>query len=405
MRTQYALGGHILDPHDARFHDALALAHRDRERPECLCAPSETGGVPMYIARIRDRFHVKRMPGTGPDHAPDCPSWCPPPEVSGLSAVLGTAVCDQPDLGTTRLGLGFALTRRGTRAPDGASSSDTAPDTGSQLSLRGLLHYLWDEAGLTRWTPVLAGKRHWGVVRARLLDAAETKSAKGHPLTDLLYIPETFSSTRKSEIAARRATALARLTGRDGQRKLMLLIGEVKAIRPTRFGRSAVIIKHLPDFPLLLDRDLHAHLERTFATELQLRQALSDSHLILLATFTLSQVGLALADAAAMMTVTRDWIPFETVTEYALIGALTAQRRRFVKSLRYMLAHTAPIATAVLADTTPPTACYITDTHHPAPDSSPLTPWIWNTTTAVNVPPLPAAEAPDAVVDTTQPRG
>ena len=46
-------------------------------------------GVEMYVARLGDGYIVKRMPDTGSHHAPDCPSYEPPAEFSGLGQVLG----------------------------------------------------------------------------------------------------------------------------------------------------------------------------------------------------------------------------------------------------------------------------------------------------------------------------
>jgi len=42
-------------------------------------------------------YIVKRMPDTGSQHAPDCPSCEPPPQFSGLGQVLGSAIHRRPD--------------------------------------------------------------------------------------------------------------------------------------------------------------------------------------------------------------------------------------------------------------------------------------------------------------------
>ena len=303
--------------------------------------------------------------------------------------------------------LGFALTRNPARAAPGdrGEHADTDEGTGTRhrLTLRGVLYYLWDEAGLTRWTPALSGKRHWGLIRTLLLQAADSKVAKGRPLTDYLYIPETFSSTRKPEIAARRATALHRLLSPARSRRMMLLIGEVKDIRPARFEQHAVIVKHLPDFPVLVDDSLTAQLRARFATEFAVRQAISDSHLILACTFTLSPAGVAVAQEAAVMTVTRDWIPFDTISDHLLLSTLAQQRRRYVKSLRYLLPASAPITCLVLTDTDPPTPCYLIDNHHNEQPNTTGPHWIWNTSTNAHIPPLPPTGSGRATFGSREP--
>jgi len=392
----YTLDGHTLDLLGETGQRVLADIHRDpARRPGCACNPSEDGGVPMYVARIGDRYYLKRMPGTGPEHAPGCGSWSPPAELSGLAPLLGSAIHQDPEGGTTGLDLGFALTRNPARAAAGARGDRTDTDEGtgasSRLSLRGVLHYLWDEAGLTRWTPALSGKRHWGMIRARLLQAADSAVAKGRPLTDYLYIPETFSSTRKPEIAGRRTIALHRLSSSARSRRLMLVIGEVKDIRAARFEQHVVIVKHLPDFPILIDGDLHTQMRARFATELALRQAIADSHLVLIGTFTLSPAGVAVADQVALMSLSADWIPFESISEHTLLEILAAQGRRYIKSLRYLTPAAASLASVVLSDTDPPTACYLTDTHQEEPADPGIPQWIWNISTDLRLPPLPPA--------------
>jgi len=60
------------------------------------------------------------------------------------------------------------------------------------------------------------------------------------------------------------------------------------------------------------------------------------------------------------MTVTDNWIPFETILDKTIINTLTESSRRFTKGLRYNLSESKPLASVVLTDTAPlPTAMYI----------------------------------------------
>lgn len=148
----YLFGTRRLSSEDKGFTQALAAAHADRLRPKCLCL---VHGIEMYVARLGEGFIAKRMPGTGSRHAPDCPSYEPPLEASGLGQVLGTAIQEDPATGETTLKLGFSLSKLGGRTamPAPGNPSDSVASDGSRLSLRGLLHYLWDQAELTRWHP------------------------------------------------------------------------------------------------------------------------------------------------------------------------------------------------------------------------------------------------------------
>ena len=203
----YSIAGQQFDTDSPGFAEAIAWAHGAHHRPRCLCLRSDDRrGVEMYVARLGDGFIVKRMPNTGCRHAPECPSYEPPAEFSGLGQVLGSAIVEDPATGETTLKLDFSMSRIAGRSsvPVGGSTSDRVATDGTRLSLRGLLHYLWDQAELTHWHPGFAGKRSWAVVRKHLLQAAENKVARGEALRARLYIPEVFYVEERDSINARR---------------------------------------------------------------------------------------------------------------------------------------------------------------------------------------------------------
>lgn len=138
----------------------------------------------------------------------------------------------------------------------------------------------------------------------------------------------------------------------------MILIGEVKAIEPARFGHK-LVIKHLPDAPLMLDDDLHRRMFRRFADELELWQADDDGHLIVIATFTVGRTGLASVQELSLAMTDEHWLPYESAADKLLLDTAIAARRRFTKSLRYNLAATQAMASLVLTDTEIPTAAYL----------------------------------------------
>ena len=189
--SAYLVGSRRFETDSPEFAEAIASAHAAHHRPGCLCL---VDGVEMYVARLGDGFIVKRMPNTGSHHAPDCPSYEPPAEFSGLGQVLGSAISEDTVTGETSLKLGFSMSKVSGRStmPAAGSAGDSVATDGTKLSLRGLLHYLWDQAELTRWHPGFAGKRTWGTVRKHLLQAAENKIARGDSLRSRLYIPEHY---------------------------------------------------------------------------------------------------------------------------------------------------------------------------------------------------------------------
>lgn len=345
----YLFGNRRLGSDDGGFADALAAAHADRVRPKCLCLVQ---GIEMYVARLGEGFIVKRMPGMGSRHAPDCSSYEPPPEASGLGQVLGSAIKEDPATGETALRLGFSMSKLGARAtiPAPGSPSDSVVSDGSKLSLRGLLHYLWDQAELTRWQPGFAGKRSWGTVRKHLLLAAENKVARGEALRSRLYIPEPFSIEQRDALNARRVAHWSHAVATPGKpHHLMLLIGEVKEIVPARYGYKAVI-KHVPDQAFALDGQLYCRLGRRFDAELAVWASADTVHMIVIATFGVSDAGIPAIGEMSLMPVTPQWLPIEDSFERQLVERLVADGRGFIKGLRYNLHRDQCLASATLTD-------------------------------------------------------
>jgi hypothetical protein len=306
----------------------------------------------MYIARLGEGFVVKRMPETGSQHAPGCLSFESSEDASGRSALLASAIREDPGTGLTALRLDFSLSTGigHSTPPCPGSAGTTAKTRGSKLSLIGLLHYLWEQAGLTRWQPSFAGKRSWGVVRRRLREVAAHQTVRGQPLLGRLYVPEPFSTEHRDAICARRSAQWAATAeGRGAQRPRMLLIGEVKELSAARHGFKTVV-KHAPDLSFMIDEHLFRQLERKFAQQLGLWSATDDIRMVVIATFSTAGSGVPLLAELSLMPTTRDWLPVESIFENLLIGRLVAEERRFLKGLRYDLRSDVPIAAATLTD-------------------------------------------------------
>ena len=348
----YKVGGQRFEPTSRGFVEAIANAHATHHRPRCMCLME---GVEMYVARLagtNEGFIVKRMPNTGSHHATDCPSYEPPPESSGLGQVLGSAITEDPATGETTLKLDFSMSKIAGRSamPTTGGDSDSVTSTGTKLSLRGLLHYLWDQAELTRWQPGFAGKRTWSTVRKHLLLAAENKIARGDSLRSRLYIPEVFSVDLRDAINAKRMAQWSQAIAAPGKpQHLMLLIAEVKEIVPARYGFKTVL-KHVPDQAFALDEQLYRRLGRRFESELALRGATDDIHMVMIATFSVAAPGIPTIVELSLMPATRCWLPVEDGFEKQLIERLVADGRSFVKGLRYNLGVGSTLASATLTD-------------------------------------------------------
>lgn len=347
--ARLAIGEAVLDGNSPELARALAWAYGTRRRPRCLCRPE---GVEMYVAYIGERYVVKRMPETGNDHAPSCPSFESPPGATGLDRLLGTAIVEDPVSGMTRLKLGFPMsvqTRGAGRSPVTPSGSADAP-SGPRMSLRGLLHYLWDQADLTRWHPGFEGRRNWRTVRYHLHQTAEQMSTGGNPLLTRLYIPETFRSELRDQIVERRRGAWEMARCQPGvAQQLQILIAEVKELAPARHGHR-VVLKHIPDVAFAIDSARFRVMERFLGTELALWSAADDTHLMVIATFGLNNAGVPRIEHLSLMPVTRDWLPIGTGTDLEHLERLVRERRAFRTVLRYDVGRTRGLASVLPTD-------------------------------------------------------
>lgn len=359
----YRFGERAISEDHPDFQPMAASAHRQHMRPLCLCKAT---GLEMYVACIRDRYILKRMPETGSQHALTCNSYEPPAGLSGLGEVLGNAIrANYDDAGTTTLRLGFSLSKRQMAIPkkDVPRTVNTGADQvrsdGARLSLRALLHYLWREAGLHRWVPAMAGKRSWYVIRKHLLKAAESNFVGGRMLADMLYIPEPFILEEKDAIAARRLAHFERLRhGRGTDTSLFIVVGEVKEIGEARYGKR-IVFKHLPDCPFMLRNDIAERLERKFMQERELWNMFDDLHLVACGTASIGQSGIPAIEELTLMLASAQWLPLENSYEKTFVERLVAHSRRFEKCLRFNLAADKALATVVLSDTPEPVVVFV----------------------------------------------
>ncbi len=345
---------------DPRVQVALAEIYGSAERPRCLCV---AGGIDMYVAKL-DQYVIKRMPDSGCRHHPSCPSFEPEPGSSGLAELLGDAVVERsPEV--IEVYLDFPLSRVSGR-PAPCTSAEFVGDvlaSRRRISLRALVHLLWERAGFHRWAPAMHGKRSWLVLRHHLLHAASDLRAKGAPLRDCLFLPEAFKQEQQALHSERCRTHLAQLhqVDDDNRFRMMVLIGEFREVESTGYGRR-VWIKHLPECPLLIDEKTWARAERVYAPQFEARSAEGRRglRLVMVALIYARREGVYQIDTLSCMLTTDQWIPVDGVDEYALVQQLTERGRRFLKPLRYDAKSTAVYPNVLLLDTGPfPTKMHV----------------------------------------------
>lgn len=341
--------GREYDAHSTGLQAALGSVYQDGPRPRCLCRP---GGVEMYVAR-HGHFVAKRMPGSGAMHHPACPSFEPEAAQSGLGELVGDAVLEG-EPGQIELRVAFPWAHAlGTGSAHGPSEGEPPGEVAAsrrRMSLRAVVHYLFEAAGFNRWVPGMRGKRHQAVVHKYLMEAAGDVIVKGERLAQRLYVPEPFNEATRTEVARRRQAKLAVLQPAHNRWPMALLIGEFKAVEPLGDGMR-VWIKHMPDVPLCVERKVWARIARAFAPVLEAGGVDgAKPRQILAALIRARREQLYEIDAASLMLTSVQWIPVEGVHELPLVDALVAQDRRFIKPLRYDASAAARFPNALLLD-------------------------------------------------------
>jgi hypothetical protein len=300
------------------------------------------------------------------------------------------------------LRLDFPLTRRVGRSVAIADREPPVEVTVArrQLSLRGLLHYLWDRAGFNRWRPRMQGKRSYWVLRKFLLQACEEVESKGLRLAERVFIPESFSKDRVAEIAQRHKEALAILLSpeADLQFKMMIAIGELKELRATALGYE-LLLKHLPDCALFLDQKAGERTKRAFEAEL-LAWSAGQAKLIAACLVYARCEHIYQIESLTLMMTSAHWIPFDHAYEKDVVDKLVAEQRVFLKPLRYETKHAGKFPNFLLLDVgARPVALDILSAFLPAQERAAkmraiaarkANGFVWDTAQGAVIPQLPA---------------
>lgn len=356
---RFLVKGRVLAADDPSLQEALARVHDTPDRPRCMCVQ---GGVEMYVAKHR-LFLVKRMPDSARQHHPSCPSYEPEFAQSGLGELIGESVIEHtPDCVELRVDFPFAR-NPGKPIPRGerVEPSDIKSPR-HRMTLRAVLHFLFERARLNHWVPAMDGKRNQGVIHKYLMEAAEDVNTKGVRLAERLYVPEPFSEAAKMAIADRRRAKLAVLhppldsgvesSMDDVQFKMVLVIGEFKSVEPAVQGRK-VWIKHMPDAPLFIDGKAWERVERVYGEVLQGRDmdCARKPRVVIGALIYAKRERVYQIHSMTLMLATDQWVPIEALHELPILNELVEKQRRFMKPLRYDASSASSFPNALLLDT------------------------------------------------------
>jgi hypothetical protein len=400
---RYLINGRAFSAQDPALQDELARVYGTPIRPRCLCVPA---GIEMYVSRF-DEFVIKRMPETGDEHCPTCPSYELPANESGLGEMLGKATIERGS-DVVELRLGFPLTRRAGRSAACELKSPTQLTVAQKkLGLRGLLHYLWERGGFNRWYPRMQNKRSYWVLRKHLIQACDEVEAKGLRLSKRVFIPETFALDQVTAIARRRAEAMSILVSpaSDARFNMIIAIGELKELKATTLGYH-LVLKHLHDCSLYLEPRTGERTKTLFETELSAWDS-GKVRLVAACLIHAKREHCYHVDSLTLMMTSAQWIPLDHLYEKDIVDALIAEERTFIKPLRYEARDAAKFPNFQLLDAgTRPVALdivspFLDEAERAAKLKAVGTrapkPWLWDTANHAVIPNLPPKSLANAI--------
>ncbi|WP_188196646.1 DUF1173 family protein [Nonomuraea sp. SYSU D8015] len=329
-----------------RFSRLFAAAKANAGYGLCLCIDPP---LRLVIRARKGRYHLAGWPGEGDKHAAGC-DFHKIMQLSGRSSYTAGAI-EETEQGTRvrlaiplHLGPGrMAVARTPPPTSEGVPSA-----TRRSVGLLGMLHLVWQEAGLSEWREP-GRRRTWSDCHQALHREVVTCAVNDLPLSAVLYLVPPY----RPENASATMQAFDRFCGELGTRgrttRRGMILGEIKLIEPTTYGHR-IALRHQRT-ALFTDAQLLGRVRQSY------RAAFSaaipeQSRRIVLAVVERTDRGYLRAVDMAVMLTNAQYLPAESSHEVRMADHLVAAGRAFIKPLRYE-AGTAVFPDFVLIDVEP----------------------------------------------------
>ncbi|MDX3435644.1 DUF1173 family protein [Streptomyces stelliscabiei] len=320
----------VLREHATDYAPLFARARAEVGHGQCLC---QTPALRLVIRCSRaGRYHLAGWPGEGELHDPSCSFHKLASELTGRDGYSTEAIHESDDGVAIRFSAALA---RKLSAPEPATTSTEQREGCARrtVGLLGLLHWLWEESQLNAWHPRWR-RRTWWVCHALLSEQIAGCSINHEELTETLYVVPPFR-----EQYARRNTAafetfrIARLKRRGDTQRRGLILGEIRDVKPTRYGIRYALAHHRG--ALFATTALDERLRRSYRPAFSSAADEHGARRIGLFLVELSPKGhVRVVDMAAML-VSKVYTPADSSHEVVMANALTDAGRAYVKPVRY----------------------------------------------------------------------
>lgn len=332
-----------------RFQRRLKAKHADNgkagpgEKAHCLCV-HQGRYLELQIRELKESYYFACMPNTGPYHRPSCPFYKPNPEKSGQAAYVEGVVREETEHEVS-VKLITSLKRNIEKSPVSSAPLPAGPRPGSRTQRRmttlGLLHLIWERAGLHYWRPQFAGHRtDPKALRRAYATSRNIKVQRGITL-DQVLCPVVCGDQGILYSTQR--------TIKNHSEKLRLyVIGRLSSAQTDPYGKGYNIelsgIRDGYRMFMSISQAKWERLEKSYSRELaefsRNEEGLSVFGLFLVTIDPIkkgkySNFSTVQIEDAALMTTTEQLIPVESRYEAKIVELLVQQDRTFIKPLRF----------------------------------------------------------------------
>lgn len=321
------------------FQDELRLARKKFGNALCCC---QDRPLPLVIRERSEKLFLAAWPEQGALHALGCPFFSEP-KLEETAQVAG-AVQHEGDVTKVHLHHPIRQPNRAIAAaqPKERGVAVSKPAKFSRLHLWGLLHYLWDEAGLNRWYP--GWHRDWGFVRHSIRRVAQSTIVDGAPLIHSLYVPPVWVPAKKQEVLEqwnKFVAPLLRHHRRANEVASGFVIGSIRLLTPLGDGSYKLALHH-HGVPFMVDewmsKSLSQFSRRGWSALKQLDSPVDGDprpYVIAALRVEATSTGKMHVVEAVLMRVTPRYIPVNSSFEDKVARVLVEQDRQFVRPLHY----------------------------------------------------------------------
>lgn len=335
------------------FQSQLRAAKGQYGTAFCLC---QRPPLALVIRERAERFFLACWPDQTHLHDANCPFYSDnEANLGGLAEYREGAI--EPQGAEVNIRLKHPVRQLGRSVPK--DEPDGTEQQGSRnpekVKLWGLLHHLWESAGMNRWNP--GWHRDWGLVRYMVRRAAESTLIDGQPLITNLYVPPPWTLKGADKIAEH---------WREFTRPLISMNRDQMTVASGFFVGVLREIEKVDGFTILRFRNhgyafyVHQSVMSQMGrasprgwSALQAWMATDRStpipHVVCAVRVQAKPNGTIVIVEGVLMRVTTDFIPFNQRTEGLVAERLVAADRRFLKPLHYDM-HRMPLPNFVLSD-------------------------------------------------------